>query len=98
MAETLGDVDELAAAVIALARIAFGVFVGEHRPLRLEHARARVILRGDELDVILLALALAGNGLGKLGIESGNGHAGVEHMRASLSVQRTIVADAPHVP
>ena len=54
--ELLGDVDELAAAVVALARIAFGVLVGEHRALRFEHARAGVVLRGDQLDVIFLAL------------------------------------------
>ena len=35
--ERLGDVDELAAAVVALARIALGVLVGHHRALRLEH-------------------------------------------------------------
>ena len=56
--ELLGDVDEFAAAVVALARIAFGVLVGEHRALGFEHARAGVVLRGDQLDVIFLALAL----------------------------------------
>jgi hypothetical protein len=35
--ERLDDVDELAAAVIALAWLAFGIFVGQHRALRLEH-------------------------------------------------------------
>ena len=39
--ELLGDVDELAAAIVALARIALGVFVGHHRALRLEHGAAR---------------------------------------------------------
>ncbi len=57
--QLLGDVDVLAAAVVALARIAFGVLVGQHRALRLEHARAGVVLRGDQLDVLFLALALA---------------------------------------
>ncbi len=36
-------VDHLATAVIALARIALGVFVGEHRPLGLEHFVAHII-------------------------------------------------------
>ena len=35
--ERLGDVDELAAAVVALARIALGVLVGQHRAGRFEH-------------------------------------------------------------
>ena len=43
--ELLGDVDELAAAVVALARIAFGVLVGELRALRREDRRARVVFR-----------------------------------------------------
>jgi hypothetical protein len=63
--QRLGDVDELAAAVVALARVAFGVLVGEHAALRLEHARAGVVLRGDQLDVVLLAAALVGDGLGQ---------------------------------
>ena len=35
--ELLGDVDEFAAAVVALARVAFGVLVGELRALRGQH-------------------------------------------------------------
>jgi hypothetical protein len=57
--QLLGDVDELTAAVVALARVAFRVLVGHRRTLRLQHPRTGVILRGDELDVILLALPLA---------------------------------------
>ena len=48
--QILGDVDELAAAVVAPARIAFRVFVGQHRALRLEHRARHDIFRGDELD------------------------------------------------
>ena len=54
--QLFGDIHELAAAVVALARIAFGVLVGQHRTLGLEHARAGVVFRGDQLDVIFLAL------------------------------------------
>ena len=39
------DVDELAAAVIAPPGIAFGVFVGQHRALRLEHRARRRCFR-----------------------------------------------------
>ncbi len=56
--QTLGDVDELAAAVVALAGITLGVLVRQHRALGLEHPRARVVLGGDQLDVVFLALAL----------------------------------------
>ena len=53
--EFLGDVDELAAAVIAPARIALGVFVGHHRALRLEHGAGDDVLGGDQLDLVALA-------------------------------------------
>ena len=76
--ELLGDVDVLAAAVVALARIAFGVLVREHRALRLEHARARVVLGSDQLDVVFLALPLGVERRLELGIESGNLHIGGE--------------------
>ena len=56
--ERLGDVHVLAAAVIALARIALGVLVGQHRALGREHARARVVLGGDQLEVLFLAALL----------------------------------------
>ena len=56
MAGALGDVDELAAAVVALARIAFGVFVGQHRAGRLEHGAADEILRRDQLEAVVLPL------------------------------------------
>ncbi len=52
--ERLGDVDELAAAVVAPAGIAFGILVGHHRALRLEHRPRDDVFRGDQLDVILL--------------------------------------------
>ena len=53
--ELFGDVDELAAAVVALARIPFGVFVGHHRALRLEHGAGDDVFRGDEFDFVALA-------------------------------------------
>ena len=53
--ERLGDVDELAAAIVAPARIALGVLVGHHRALRLEHGARDDVLRGDQLDLVLLA-------------------------------------------
>ncbi len=55
----LGLVDFLAAAVVALPGIALGVLVGEDRSHRLEHRRAREVLRGDHLQGLALALELA---------------------------------------
>ena len=55
--ELLGDVDELAAAVVALARIALGVLVGEHRALAVEDRLRHEVLGGDHLERRLLALA-----------------------------------------
>ena len=48
--QRLGDVHELAAAVIALSRIALGVFVGHHRALRLEHGAGHDVFGRDQLD------------------------------------------------
>jgi hypothetical protein len=53
--QDLGLVHHLATAVIALARIALGVLVRQDRPLRLEHGAGNDVLRGDQLDLVLLA-------------------------------------------
>ena len=66
--EFLGVVDDEVAAVVALAGIALGVLVGEHRALRLEHRRRREVLRRDQLDRRVLALELAPDDVGDLGI------------------------------
>ena len=57
--QLLGDVDEFAAAVVAPARIALGVLVGQHAALGLEHRGTGEVLRRDQLDLPLLAPALA---------------------------------------
>jgi hypothetical protein len=69
--ELLGDVDELAAAIVAPARIALGVFVGHHRALRLEHGARDDVLRGDQLDLVALAAEFQLDGAGDLGIDIG---------------------------
>ena len=56
--QVLGDVDILAAAIVALARIAFGVFVGHHRALRLHHGAGDDVFGGDQLDLVALAAKL----------------------------------------
>ena len=69
--ELLGDVDLLAAAVVALARVALGVLVGEHRAGRVEHRLGHEVLRGDHLERALLARELALEHLGDLGVDVG---------------------------
>jgi hypothetical protein len=51
-------VDDLAAAVVALAGVALGVLVRRNAPDRLEDARPGEVLRGDELDLAALPLEL----------------------------------------
>ncbi|MET3801847.1 hypothetical protein ABID70_001802 [Clavibacter michiganensis] len=48
--ELLRDVDELAAAVVAAARVALRVLVGEHGSLRLQHRARHEVLAGDHLE------------------------------------------------
>ena len=72
LGEPLGDVDELAAAVVALARQALGVLVGEPAALRLEDRREDVVLAGDELDLVVLATALADHRRPQLGVDIGD--------------------------
>src|SRR6185503_6630691 len=52
-------VDLLAAAVVAPAGIALGILVGQHRARRLEHGARDDVRRGDQLDLLLLAVQLA---------------------------------------
>ena len=67
--QLLGDVHPLAAAVVATTGIALGVLVGEHRALAFEHGPRHEVLRGDHLERALLALELAAQHLGDLGVD-----------------------------
>ena len=69
--QPLGHIDELAAAVIAPPRQPFGIFVGQHGALRLEHGAADDILRGDQLDVVALAAEFQPDGVGDFRIGVG---------------------------
>ena len=69
--QRLGLVDVLAAAVVAVARIALGVLVGEHGAGRLQHRARDHVLRGDQLDLVLLAFQLATDDAGELGVALG---------------------------
>jgi hypothetical protein len=61
--EVLGDVDDLAAAVVAATGIALGIFAGQDRSHRLEHGQARVVLAGDQLQVGACARLLVAHDL-----------------------------------
>jgi hypothetical protein len=67
--ELLDDVDVLAAAVVALAGIALGVLVREHRALTLEHRLGHEVLGRDHLEGVLLPAELALDRLGDLGVD-----------------------------
>jgi hypothetical protein len=69
--ELLDDVDVLAAAVVALARVALGVLVREHGALALEHRLGHEVLGRDHLERVLLAVQLALDRLGDLGVDIG---------------------------
>ena len=64
-------VHDLAAAVVAAARVPLGVLVRRNRPDRLEHGRPGEVLGGDQLDLAALALELAAEQLGDRGIDLG---------------------------
>ena len=56
------DVNVFAAAVVAFAGVAFGVFVGQLRTLCLHHGATDVVFGSNQFDVVLLALVFLGNG------------------------------------
>ena len=66
--ERLDLVDDLLALVVALARVALGVLVREHRAGRLEHRARDVVLRRDQPDRVALAAVLGGDQVGDLGV------------------------------
>ena len=75
-----GHIHVFAAAVVAFAGVAFGVFVGELAALGFHHGAADVVLGGNQLNVVLLALVFGGNGGGEVGIVFGDGDAAGKHI------------------
>ena len=87
--ERLDDVHVLAAAVVALAGVALGVLVRQHRALAVEHRLRHEVLGGDHLERRLLPPELGLHLLGDLGIDLGDGLREVvgrqlAHLRAKL--------------
>ncbi len=54
--ERLGDIDELAPAVVPFARVTFRVLVGQHGAGRFENGLADEVLRGDQLEPAVLSM------------------------------------------
>jgi len=67
--ELLDPIDRLAAAIVAAAGIALGIFVGEDRALRGPHLRADDVLRRDQLDMILLPSCFLPDGDGEFAVD-----------------------------
>jgi len=80
--QLLDDVDVFATTVVALARIAFGVLVGQHAALGFHDGRAGVVFRGDQLDVMFLALGFLLHRGKQVGVETGEGQITAEHGRS----------------
>ena len=53
--DLLDHVNELAAAVVALAGVAFRVLVGQHRAHRREDRLGRIVLRGNQFEAVALS-------------------------------------------
>src|SRR5690606_65260 len=71
--QLLGDIDVLAAAIVAPAGIALGVLVGKHRASRFEHRPRDDVLRGDQLNLLLLASEFGSYRVVELGVALGEG-------------------------
>mmetsp|Transcript_96733 Transcript_96733/g.269173 ORF Transcript_96733/g.269173 Transcript_96733/m.269173 type:complete len:376 (-) Transcript_96733:96-1223(-) len=82
--QLLNHVHVLAAAVIALARVAFGVLVGELAALGLHDGRRGVVLAGDQLDMVFLAAVFVLDCRPEFRVDQGEGGGGaVKHGRCS---------------
>src|SRR5579872_6338045 len=81
--ECLDRIRWRAALVVASARITFGIFVGENRPLRFKHGLADDIFRSDELDLRLLTVEFRADCILDRRVPFGN-TAGEEAMRHSI--------------
>src|SRR5216684_8503336 len=82
-AQRLDPVDDLGAAVVELARVALGILVVEQRTEGLEDSRTGDVLRGNQLQRVLLALVFVADRGTDLGIDhvdpAGQIGAGLQH-------------------
>ena len=61
--ELFDHIHVLAAAVPALCRIPFGVFIGQNRTHRLKNRKRRKIFACDQLDILVLAADFGTDGV-----------------------------------
>ena len=66
--QVLGDIDELAAAVISFAGITFGIFIRKHAAHGLHNGGRGVVFAGDHFQAVPLAIHFAGDGGPKFGV------------------------------
>ncbi len=66
--EVFDDVGELAAAVVALAGVAFGVLVGEDSAGGFEHGARDEVFACDHLEALVLAEDFVGDLRGDVGV------------------------------
>ncbi len=85
--DALGNVDGVTAAIIALARVAFGVLVGEHAAHRGQDRGRDVVLAGDEFDAGELAPAFRLDGLVYLRVAFGQDPARIGRIRPRIQSQ-----------
>ena len=80
--EVFHYVGELAPSVVALAGIAFGILIGEHRAHGFQHGFADEIFRGDQFQSFVLAADFVVDGRSHLGIGfvERAGHVDVFHL------------------
>src|SRR5207248_10245662 len=81
--QRLDPVDVLTASVVALARVALGIFVVEQGAKRLQHRGAGDVLRWNQLQRVLLAFEFVADRGTDLGIDqvntTGQVSAGLQH-------------------
>ena len=87
--ELLGDVDVLAAAVVAAAGVALGVLVGQHRALGLQHGARGEVLAGDHFEGAALAAELRREDGGDLGVDSERGALKTDSAKTGLLMTGT---------
>ena len=73
------DIDILAAAIIALARIALRIFVGQYTAHGSHHGRGNEVFGGNQLNIALLAAKLLLHGLTNLRVEARDKADGIEN-------------------
>ena len=84
--EVFHNIHALASAVIALARVALRVFVGEHAAHRGHDCRGNEVFRSDQFNVAALTGELLLHGGADLVVKLGNKTDCIQHLHIPFSV------------